>query len=106
MSELMGTCVDRTRDSRIIYSSARFNSLLFHYTASVHIVYPGMNKLPNSQYITIEKGVPNCWKADGLTLWSMPDKNNKNYWPAAIFPLAAILSDSISQGALDTLTGQ
>lgn len=84
--ELMGICVDWKRDSRTIYSSARLNSLHFHHTASVYVVCPGMNKLSNSQYITIERGVPNCWKADGLTLWSMPDKNNKNYWPAAIFP--------------------
>lgn len=76
MGELLGTCVDWTRDSGAIYFSARLSSLHFHHTASVY-VYPGMNKLSDSQYITIERGVSNCWKADGLTLLSMPDKNKK-----------------------------
>lgn len=76
MGELLGPRVDWTRDSGAIYSSARLSSLHFHRTASVY-VYPGMNKLSDSQYITIERGVSNCWKADGLTLLSMPDKNKK-----------------------------
>lgn len=76
--------MDWTTD-RAIYSSARLSSLHFHCTASVYI-YPGMNKLSDSQYITIEMGVSNCWKADGVTLLSMPDNNKKNYWPAAVFP--------------------
>ncbi|KAJ7425135.1 hypothetical protein WISP_24731 [Willisornis vidua] len=87
MGEMLRTCVDWMKDSRAIYSSARLGSLHFHYTASVYI-YLGMNKLSDSQYTTIERGVCNCWKADGLTLLSMPDKNNKkkNYWPGGIFP--------------------
>lgn len=63
------------RNSRVIYSSARLDSLNFHQAASVYI-YPGMNKLSDSQYITIERGVSNCRKADGLTLLSISDKKN------------------------------
>lgn len=76
MGELLGTCVEWTRDSGAIYFPARLSSLHFHHTASVYI-YPGMNKLSDSQYITIERGVSNCWKADGLALLSMLDKNKK-----------------------------
>lgn len=76
MGELLGTCVEWTRDSGAIYFAAKLSSLHFHHTASVY-VYPGMNKLSDSQYITIERGVSNCWKADGLTLLSMLDKNKK-----------------------------
>lgn len=65
-----------TRDTGAIYSCVMLSSPHFHCTANVY-VYPGMNKLSESQYITIERGVSNCWKADGLTLLSMPDKNKK-----------------------------
>lgn len=72
----MSICVGGMRYSRIIYSSARLSCLHFHHTASVYI-YPGMNKLSDSQYITIERGVSNCRKADGLTLLSISDKSKK-----------------------------
>lgn len=83
----MSICVGGMRYSRVIYSSARLSCLHFHHTASVYI-YPGMNKLSDSQYITIERGVSNCRKADGLTLLSISDKSKKkiNYWPTDIFP--------------------
>lgn len=70
--ELRG--LDKGQWSYLFLCQASFSS--FHHTASAY-VYPGMNKLSDSQYITIEKGVSNCWKADGLTLLHMPDKNKK-----------------------------
>lgn len=74
--DTLSICVAGMRYSRAIYSSARLSCLHFHHTARVHI-YPGMNKLSDSRYITIERGVSNCWKADGLTLLSISDKNKK-----------------------------
>lgn len=50
-----------------------------------------MNKLSNSQYITIERGVSNCWKADGLTLLSMPDKNKKKLLACSHIPIGCNL---------------
>lgn len=73
--DMQSICVGGIRNSRVIYSSARLDSLHFHQAASVYI-YPGMNKLSDSQYITIERGVSNCRKADGLTLLSISDKKN------------------------------
>lgn len=90
MGELLRTVLDWTRGSGAVYSSASLSSLHFHCTVSAY-VYPGMNKLSNSQYITIEKGVSNCWKADGLTLLSMPDKNKKKLLACSHIPIGCDL---------------